>query len=361
MPKQWQRLAGLPVVTRTLGRFRQHPAIDMTVLVLHPDDLDRDTGIPPDLVVPGGDDRAASVRAGLEALDEHEVTRVLIHDVARPCVSDETISAVVDALQTASAAAPALPVTDALWTGSGSWVTGTRSREGLFRAQTPQGFDYAAIRAAHAAHPGGASDDVEVARAAGLAIAIVPGDEDNLKITMPGDFARAAAVLRRIGRGEMNIRLGNGFDVHAFGPGDHVTLCGERIPHAHGLIGHSDADVAMHTVTDAIYGALAMGDIGQHFPPTEPQWKGAASEIFLRHAVTLAADHGYVPGNVDCTIICEAPKIGPHAARMRERLASLLRIGTDQVSVKATTSERLGFTGRGEGIACIATCTLLAT
>ena len=359
-PKQWRTLAGQPVVTHTLGRFRHHPAIDMTVLVLHPEDLNRNAGIPSDLVVEGGADRAASVRAGLEALVDHEVTRVLIHDVARPCVSDETITAVVDALEKAAAAAPALPVTDSLWTGSGSWVTGTQSREGLFRAQTPQGFDYAAIRAAHAIHPGGASDDVEVARAAGLEIAIVPGDEDNLKITLPGDFERAASILRRNDRNGMNIRLGNGFDVHAFGAGDHVTLCGVRIPHSHGLVGHSDADVAMHAVTDAIYGALAMGDIGQHFPPSDPQWKGTASEAFLRHAVALAADRGFAPGNVDCTIICETPKIGPHAAAMRDSLAAIMGIGADRVSVKATTSERLGFTGRGEGIACIATCTLVA-
>ncbi len=157
----------------------------------------------------------------------------------------------------------------------------------------------------------------------------------------------------------MKIRIGNGFDVHAFGPGDHVTLCGIRIPHDAGLLGHSDADVAMHTVTDAIFGALAMGDIGTHFPPSDPQWRGAASEIFLRHAVSLARDNGFAPGNVDCTIICETPKIAPYAPQMRERMASIMEIGTDLVSVKATTSERLGFTGRGEGIACIATCTLV--
>lgn len=356
VPKQWQSVAGKPVLSWTLEKFAAHPQIDRIVLVLHPDDLETPLAPQPDHVVAGGADRASSVRAGLAALSDTGTTNVLIHDVARPCVSDQVISDVIAALRGADAAAPALAVTDALWTGQDGTVTGVQDRAGLFRAQTPQGFHYEAIVAAHAAHPGGAADDVEVARHAGLSVTIVEGDEENLKITHPGDFARAARNLR----GPMSIRVGNGFDVHAFGPGDHVTLCGIDIAHSHGLVGHSDADVSMHTVTDAIYGALAEGDIGQHFPPSDPQWKGAASEIFLRHAVQLAADKGFGIGNVDCTIICEFPKIGPHAAAMRAHMAHLMGCRSDQVSVKATTSERLGFTGRGEGIACIATCTLVA-
>ncbi len=233
--------------------------------------------------------------------------------------------------------------------------TGTAPRDGLFRAQTPQGFDFAAILAAHRAHDGDAADDVEVARAAGIEVAIVPGEERNLKITTADDFARAETFLG----GPMDIRTGNGFDVHAFGPGDHVTLCGVRIPFETGLAGHSDADVGMHAVTDAIYGALAMGDIGRHFPPSDPQWKGAASHIFLTHAVDLAGTEGFRITHADVTLICEEPKIGPHAAEMQSEMARIMGIEAGRISVKATTSERLGFTGRGEGIAALATATLV--
>jgi 2-C-methyl-D-erythritol 4-phosphate cytidylyltransferase/2-C-methyl-D-erythritol 2,4-cyclodiphosphate synthase len=204
-----------------------------------------------------------------------------------------------------------------------------------------------------------AADDVVVALGAGLTVAIVAGDEDNLKLTLPQDMARAARLLAGPTETQMEIRLGNGYDVHRFGPGDHVTLCGVAILHPRGLDGHSDADVGMHAITDAIYGALAEGDIGRHFPPSDPQWKGAASEIFLRHAADLAAARGFRIGNVDCTLVCEYPKIGPHAAAMQARLAAILGIGADRVSVKATTSERLGFTGREEGIAALATATLI--
>jgi 2-C-methyl-D-erythritol 4-phosphate cytidylyltransferase/2-C-methyl-D-erythritol 2,4-cyclodiphosphate synthase len=235
-------------------------------------------------------------------------------------------------------------------------VTGTQDRTGLWRAQTPQGFRFSAILNAHRNHPAPAADDVEIARRAGLSVAIVPGDEDNLKITREEDFARA----RRLMGERMDIRLGNGFDVHAFTEGDHVWLCGVKIPHARALSGHSDADVGMHAITDAIYGALAEGDIGVHFPPSDPQWKGAASRIFLGHAVGLAKKKGYRVTGCDCTLICEEPKIAPHAAEMRAALATIMGLPTDRISVKATTSERLGFTGRGEGIAAIATATLVA-
>ena len=352
-PKQWRALAGRRVIDWTLDAFLQAPGIDLVMLVLHGEDI-ADFDPPPGVeTCIGGATRAASVRAGLAALGVAD--KVLIHDVARPCVTQEVIAAVIDALETAPGAAPALPVTDALWLGQDGAVAGTRSRDGLYRAQTPQGFRYDAIRAAHDAFAGEPADDVEVARAAGLEVRIVPGHEDNLKITHAEDFARAERILR----GKMDIRLGNGFDVHRFGPGDHVWLCGVQVPHERGLQGHSDADVGMHAVTDAIYGALAMGDIGRHFPPSDPQWKGVESQIFLSHAAALAREMGFTIGNVDCTLICERPKIGPHAAAMRARMAEILAIAPDRVSIKATTSERLGFTGREEGIAAIATATLI--
>ena len=355
VPKQWRPLAGRRVADWTIAQFRDQ--VDHIVLVLSPaDDAAwaefQDTAL---ILAPGGSDRATSVRNGLDALDGLAVGRVLIHDVARPCVSRKIIQDVLTALETHDAAAPGLAVTDALWTTDGPVVTGTQDRTGLYAAQTPQGFDYTAIVAAHAAHPGTAADDVEVARAAGMDVAIVPGHPDNIKITGPEDFARAERILGT----DMDVRLGNGYDVHRFGDGDHVILCGVKVPHDRSLQGHSDADVGMHAVTDAIYGALAQGDIGQHFPPSDPQWKGAASEIFLRHAVELAGQMGYRISNVDCTLVCEYPKIGPHAPAMRDEMARIMCLRADQVSVKATTSERLGFTGRSEGIASLATACLV--
>jgi 2-C-methyl-D-erythritol 4-phosphate cytidylyltransferase / 2-C-methyl-D-erythritol 2,4-cyclodiphosphate synthase len=357
LAKQWRQVAGKSVAQWTLDAFDGHPAIDRIVLVLAQDSdpahWPHSTRTPLQIAT-GGATRAASVLAGLATL-EGQADLVLIHDVARPGIAAHVIDAVIAALGTYSAAAPALPVTDALWRGE-DLVTGTVDRTGLWRAQTPQGFHLPAILAAHRAHRGEAADDVEVARAAGLSVAIVPGDWANMKITGPGDFARAAQILEKA---KMDIRTGNGFDVHAFGPGDHVMLCGVAIPHSAGLLGHSDADVGLHTVTDAIYGALAAGDIGTHFPPSDPQWKGAESHVFLTHAVDMALDQGFAITHADLTLICERPKIGPHAGVMRARLAELLRIDIGRVSVKATTTERLGFTGREEGIAAMATVTLV--
>jgi 2-C-methyl-D-erythritol 4-phosphate cytidylyltransferase / 2-C-methyl-D-erythritol 2,4-cyclodiphosphate synthase len=365
LPKQYRDLAGRSVLARTVAAFDAHPAVGEIVVVRNPDDaaLYAAAGIAAETPlsdVAGGATRDASVRAGLAAVPG-DLPFVLIHDAARPLVSRSVIDGVLAALATHEAAAPALRVTDALWRGDGT-VTGTESREGLWRAQTPQGFHLGAIRAAHEAHAargGPAADDVEVARAAGLAVAITPGDAANMKITGPEDFARAERFLQE-GRHAMDIRTGNGFDVHRFGPGDHVILCGLKIPHDRALQGHSDADVALHTVTDAIYGALAEGDIGIHFPPSDPQWKGAESHIFLTHAVDLAAAKGFRITHADLTLICERPKIGPHAPALRAALAALLRIEVGRVSVKATTTERLGFTGREEGIAALATVTLVA-
>lgn len=355
-PKQWRPLAGRRVADWTLDAFAQ---TDGRVVVLHPDDMgvDLPAGVHR---VTGGDNRSLSVKAGLTKAWALGATHVLIHDIARPCVTQPVIDAVVSALRRgATGAAPGLVVTDALWTRSGDMVTGAQDRAGLMRAQTPQGFAIGDIAAAHDGFEGDARDDVEVALSAGLTVEITPGAEDNIKITHPEDFARAAAILQKR-RGGMDIRLGNGFDVHAFCDGDHVMLCGVRVPHERALLGHSDADVGMHAVTDAIYGALAEGDIGRHFPPSDPQWKGAESHIFLRHAVDLAKEKGFRVTNIDCTLICERPKVGPHAGAMQDALAGITGIEAGRISVKATTSERLGFTGRGEGIAAIATATLVS-
>ncbi|KAF0677484.1 bifunctional 2-C-methyl-D-erythritol 4-phosphate cytidylyltransferase/2-C-methyl-D-erythritol 2,4-cyclodiphosphate synthase [Profundibacterium mesophilum] len=360
VPKQWRMLSGRAVLAWTLDALRTHPGIDLTVLVLSPDDMGMAAGYAAHegvTVVPGGESRSASVRAGLASLENRGIGRVLIHDVARPLVSPALITRVIAALETASGAAPALAVTDALWTGEEGRVTGTRPRAGLYRAQTPQGFDFTAILAAHRAHRGDAADDVEVALAAGLDVSIVEGEERNLKITVEGDFARAETLMEA----RLDIRTGNGFDVHAFEEGDHVTLCGIDLPHHKALKGHSDADVGMHAVTDAIYGALAEGDIGRHFPPSQERWRDAASEIFLSHAVSRIAARGFTLGNIDLTLICETPKITPHAQEMRDNLARIAGIDIDRVSVKATTSERLGFAGREEGIAAMASVTLVAS
>ncbi len=356
LPKQWQRLAGRPVLEHTLAAFQRHPEVSAIWLVLHPDDFSRAAHLSGVRLVEGGATRAESVRAGLEAMQQDAPELVLIHDVARPLVSPAVIDAVLEALAQSPGAAPALPVTDALWRGEGARVTGTQKRDGLFRAQTPQGFRYPEILAAHRAHPGGAADDVEVARAAGLDVAITPGEEANLKITLPEDFARAERLMEVAM--QIEVRTGLGYDVHAFAPGTHVTLCGVEIEHDAALLGHSDADVGMHALTDALYGALAEGDIGRHFPPSDPQWRGAASDIFLSHAAALVRERGWEIANCDVTLICEAPRIGPHAAAMQARLAEIMGIEAGRVSVKATTSERLGFTGRGEGIAAQAIATL---
>ena len=354
-PKQWQHIAGRPVIEHTLERFARHPRIDRIMVVLHPDDMDLLKSTQCE-ITQGGASRDASVRNGLDALAANPPDHVLIHDVARPALSDAVIERVLGALATHPAAAPALPVTDALWQGANGQVTESRARDGLYRAQTPQGFHFDAIFKAHHANDAPAADDVEVALRAGLEVVIVDGDERNLKITRPEDFARAAEALK--GSHMTDIRLGNGYDVHAFEPGNEVILCGVPIAHTAQLQGHSDADVAMHAITDALYGAIAEGDIGRHFPPSDPQWKDAASAVFLSHAAELVRARGFDISNIDCTIICELPKIGPHAAAMQANLANIIGIEPIRISVKATTSERLGFTGRQEGIAAIATAAL---
>ena len=362
LPKQFQALGGGTVLGRSVAALLADPAIDAVLVVIHPDDrasyaeaVARVTD--PRLLPPafGGATRAASVLAGLEALVPAAPARVLIHDAARPFVPASVVAAVIAALDVAPAAFPVLPVVDALWRAEAGLAETQIDRDGLWRAQTPQGFRFPEILAAHRANTSDAADDVAVARATGLAVRLVPGAESNYKITTAADLARA----RREMEGALDIRTGNGFDVHAFGPGDAVTLCGVRLPFDRGLVGHSDADVGMHALTDAIFGALAEGDIGRWFPPSDPQWKGAASEIFLRKAMERAAAGGFAVTHLDCTLVCEAPRIGPHAGAMRAALAAITALAPERISVKATTSERLGFTGRGEGVAALATATLV--
>ena len=359
VPKQWRILNGRVVLAWTLDAFLNTPQIDEIVMVLHEDDLLMAAGYEGHdavRVVAGGETRSASVANGLEALAGDPPDRVLIHDGARPLIDPDSIASVIEALDNSPAAALALPVTDALWSGNEGHVDGIVPRDGLYRAQTPQGFHFKPILEVHRNNETDAADDVTLARNAGLSVAIVQGDERNLKITTEDDFTRAAALMEDT----MDIRTGTGFDVHAFAEGDHVMLCGLAIPHDKTLSGHSDADVALHTITDAIYGALAEGDIGTHFPPSDPMWKGAESRLFLEHALSRVAARGFEITHIDCTIICEKPKIGPHAEAMRAQLANLTGLGTDRLSVKATTSERLGFTGREEGIASLATVTLVS-
>lgn len=361
IPKQYRDLSGQTVLRRSILALLAHKNVEAVQVVIHSDDVNEYeasvNGISNLLpVCIGGAERHDSVLAGLNAVKPSTPDIVLIHDAARPLVSVNIIEEVVNALDTHTGAFPTLPVVDALWRG-GDTIETPEARENLWRAQTPQGFRFADILTAHESLNEPALDDVAVAHAAGLSVAITQGSEDNFKITNPEDFARAERVLKD----DMDIRTGNGFDVHKFGAGDHVTLCGIDIPHTHGLIGHSDADVAMHTVTDAIFGALCEGDIGQWFPPSDIQWKGAASDIFLSKAVERTAERGFTITHIDCTIICEMPKIGPHALAMRQQMAQIIGIDVGRISVKATTSEKLGFTGRGEGIAATATATLVKT
>ncbi len=302
-------------------------------------------------LITGGATRQQSVRKALEALEPAGPDLVLIHDAARPVLPRPVIERLLSALDGTPGAIPVLPVVDSLAAADGALMGTPARREELRRVQTPQAFRYADILSAHRSWSGAveAGDDAQVARAVGLPVALVEGDEALHKLTFASDFAAPPAP----------IRVGTGFDVHQFAAGEELWLCGVQIPHTMGLSGHSDADVAIHALVDAILGAIGNGDIGSHFPPSDPQWKGARSDQFLLHAVRLAVQAGYRIANIDLTIICEAPKIGPHREAMRARLAELLGTGVEAVSVKATTTEKLGFTGRGEGIAAQAVATLI--
>ncbi|TAK50194.1 MAG: bifunctional 2-C-methyl-D-erythritol 4-phosphate cytidylyltransferase/2-C-methyl-D-erythritol 2,4-cyclodiphosphate synthase [Xanthobacteraceae bacterium] len=363
-PKQFRFVGGRSVVARALDPFCNHSGIDLVQPVCADDDHDtfaaaaRGLAVLP--AVSGGATRQDSVRAGLEALAPRAPSFVLVHDAARPFVSAGVISRAIEAARAHGAAVPAIAVADTIKVvDAAGYVTATPDRAHLRIAQTPQAFAFAPLIEAHrrAAREGrhDFTDDAALAEWAGLTVATFEGDAANMKLTTPEDFAREEA---RIGAGLGDIRTGSGFDVHAFGPGDHVMLCGVRIAHGLGLAGHSDADAGLHALVDAILGALADGDIGAHFPPGDPQWKGAASERFLAYAVERARARGGMIAHLDVTLICEAPKIGPHRDAMRARIAAIAGIAENRVAVKATTTERLGFTGRGEGIAAMATATI---
>ena len=360
LPKQYLSLAGEPLLRHTLSALAAHPRISGVRVVIHPDDRERyehaARGLDLLLPVPGGAQRQDSVRLGLESLLELDPDVVAIHDGARPFVESAVVDRVLDAVEHAAGAIPALAVADTLKRGRDGHIVETVDRSHLWRAQTPQAFRFREILAAHRAAAGlELSDDAAVAERAGLAVSLVAGSETNLKVTAPDDFARAEGMLlARLG----DIRTGQGFDVHPLGAGDHVWLCGIKVPHERALIGHSDADVGLHAITDAILGALGAGDIGQHFPPSDPQWRGAASDQFLCHAAALVAQRGGRIAHVDVTIICERPKVSPHRPAMIARIAEILGLAADRVSVKATTTEKLGFTGREEGIAAQAIATI---
>lgn len=358
LPKQYLLLAGEPILRRSLRAFLDHPAVDAVRVVIGAEDRERyDEAVEGLDLLPaiiGGATRQESGRLGLESLEGLNPQHVMIHDAARPLVSADLIGRVIAALDDHPGAIPAMPVVDTLKRSddTGARAVETVERTGLWRAQTPQGFRYADILAAHRALDKASAgreltDDAAIAQAAGLDVALVTGDEDNIKVTTMDDLTRAARILT----GASVTRVGTGFDVHRFGTGDSVMLCGVRIPHDRGLEGHSDADVALHAITDALLGAIAAGDIGMHFPPSDEKWRGAASDVFLRHAASLVRDTGGEIVNIDVTLICEAPKIGPHRQAMAARVAEIVEIEAARVGVKGTTTEGLGFTGRGEGIA----------
>ncbi|MFO1119400.1 MAG: bifunctional 2-C-methyl-D-erythritol 4-phosphate cytidylyltransferase/2-C-methyl-D-erythritol 2,4-cyclodiphosphate synthase [Rhodospirillales bacterium] len=358
-PKQYRMLAGQTILRRAVLPLLRHPHIGAVRVVVHADDLRAYQSAVGDLgllaPVTGGATRQESVLRGLESLNEAPPGLVLIHDAARPFVAAPLIGAVIGALDDSDGAIPALPVVDTLKyvrgndsDGAAPVIAGTRERTGLWRAQTPQGFRFPALLAAHRAAAGAAlTDDAAVAEAAGMRVVLVPGDEDNLKVTTEEDLWRAERLLAS-GR---ETRTASGFDVHRFCAGDHVMLCGIAVPHDHGLLGHSDADVGLHALTDALLGTIGAGDIGSHFPPSEACWRGAPSDLFVRHAAQLISAAGGRIINVDVTLICERPKVGAYREAMRARIAELLDLAGARVSVKATTTEELGFTGRREGIA----------
>jgi 2-C-methyl-D-erythritol 4-phosphate cytidylyltransferase / 2-C-methyl-D-erythritol 2,4-cyclodiphosphate synthase len=368
-PKQYCRIGGAPMLSHTLSAFAAHSGIDHILVVVHPDDVplyaDASAPFAGKLLTPvsGGARRQDSVRAGLEALAETRPDLVLIHDAARPFLEAALISRVIAALADHAGALPCLPVVDTLKREEAGRVTGTVPREGLWRAQTPQGFRFEAILAAHRAAAQDPTleftDDAAVAEWFGLDVALVEGSEHNRKLTTAEDLTIADEMMRREAGGGGTMRVGSGYDVHALGPGDAVILCGVRIPHERKLIGHSDADVGLHALTDALLGAIADGDIGTHFPPSDDRWRGAGSEIFLKAAADKIKALGGTIVHVDVTLLCEAPRIGPYRDAMRGTMAEILGLDAGQVSVKATTNEGLGFVGRGEGIAAMATATVL--
>ncbi|RUP10944.1 bifunctional 2-C-methyl-D-erythritol 4-phosphate cytidylyltransferase/2-C-methyl-D-erythritol 2,4-cyclodiphosphate synthase [Hyphomicrobium sp.] len=370
-PKQYAAIGGRAVLTRAIDAFARHPEVDEIKVVIHPDDADLYQNATEgcgsgklSAAATGGASRQASVLRGLEALSAAAPDVVLIHDAARPFVSAKTISNVIAALQERPAALAALPVTDTLKrTASDGLVTETVARAGLWRAQTPQGFHFAPILDAHRAATAKGldtfTDDAAIAEWAGLEVAVVEDSIGNIKITTAEDLEladRQMTISQMTSAREP--RTGTGFDVHRFTDGDHVWLGGVKIPHTHKLEGHSDADVVLHALTDALLGAIGDGDIGQHFPPSDPKWKGAASILFLEDAARRVRETGGQIGNVDITVLAEAPRIGPHRPAMQELIGGALGLPPNRVGIKATTMECMGFVGRREGIAAMATATV---
>jgi 2-C-methyl-D-erythritol 4-phosphate cytidylyltransferase/2-C-methyl-D-erythritol 2,4-cyclodiphosphate synthase len=364
-PKQYRPAGGRPVIAHTLAVFQKHPAVRHVCIVIHPDDDKLLHGAIGNAasgtsVVHGRQTRQGSVLAGLDALAGNPPDIVLIHDAVRPFVSTAVIDAVISATLATGAAIPAIAVADTLKRADDSpLISGTVDRSGLFAEQTPQGFRFDHILRAHraaAAHDG-FTDDASIAEWAGLPVALVRGDAQNVKLTWAEDLKAAHRIVTEANT-IPDIRTGNGYDVHRLGAGDHVTLCGIAIPHTRSLEGHSDADVALHALTDALLATCGAGDIGDHFPPSDPQWRGAPSGIFLRHARDIVISRGGTILNADVSLVAEAPKIAPFRAAMQANLASLLGIDRERCSVKATTNEKMGFVGRSEGIAAIATASV---
>ena len=363
-PKQYRTLAGRPVIARAMEPFCTHPGVMAVQPVTNPDDTEMFNAAVAGLnfrpAVGGGATRQASVRAGLEALAELKPDIVLIHDAARCFVTPELISRAITAAGTTGAALPVVPVTDTIkQVDAKGAVDATPDRASLRIAQTPQAFRFDVILDAHRRAASGGrddfTDDAAIAEWAGLTVSTFEGDANNMKMTTPEDFAREESrLMAALG----DIRTGTGYDVHAFGEGDHVWLCGLKVPHTRGFLAHSDGDVGLHALVDAILGALADGDIGSHFPPTDPQWKGAASDKFLKYAIDRVTARGGRVANLEVTMICERPKIGPLRDAMRQRIAEITGVPVSRVAVKATTSEKLGFTGREEGIAATASATI---
>ncbi|MEO0983652.1 MAG: bifunctional 2-C-methyl-D-erythritol 4-phosphate cytidylyltransferase/2-C-methyl-D-erythritol 2,4-cyclodiphosphate synthase [Pseudomonadota bacterium] len=356
LPKQFAPLLGRPVLQWSVDALRAHPAVSEIVLVTPGDAGDLPVALDLEGVrtTPGGATRTQSVTAGLNALAVSDDTPVLIHDAARPGLSAEVVDALLDALNNADAAAPALPVSDALKRETSAGLE-TVDRNALHRVQTPQAFKLGRIKTALAAAGEDLVDDLAAIEADGGTAVLIRGHRRLGKITYAEDFHIMADLLNATAPAP---RMGTGFDVHEFEPGDHVTLCGVDIPHTQKLKGHSDADAGWHAVTDAILGAAALGDIGDHFPPSDPQWKDAPSDKFLAYAAKIAADAGWAVSSIDITLICEAPKVKPHREAMRRRTAEVLELPLDAVSIKATTTEGLGFAGRREGIAAQAAAVL---
>ncbi len=361
LPKQYSTLVGLPIFYRTVATFLSHPGISGVQTVIHPADKDLYENTveklsSPKLLLPvyGGATRQASVRLGLESLIVRDPEIVLIHDAARPFVSHETINRVIDGLGSSKGAIAATPINDTLKKRNGNFITKTIDRTEIWQAQTPQGFHFEDIYRAHKKFENSDfTDDAAVAEKAEIAIKLVTGSVNNVKITTMDDFIRAERALS-----DWEFRTGTGFDVHRFCKGNEVTLCGVKIPYSHALKGHSDADVALHALSDALFGAVAAGDIGDYFPPSDISWKDVESNLFLAKACEIVCEKMAHIVNVDITIICEEPKIEPHRQKMRSSVAEILEIAEDRISIKATTTEQLGFTGRKEGIAVNAVATI---